>query len=404
MFSIRTPTAATLDLPLQSLSNPHVLLRTLQQLREDVYHEGEAIFATWRPHIRRREFLMSGLNLAYFLALRRYDLLPLHTALIPWGLAASLSRGETRVLPNLDAVIATLTAVCHTNGSPKQPPLRVFFRGERLLQRQVEAVFGKSQTRRATRILVTLPTQTPYSDTTIHDLISRGMNGVRIDTSKGAPDDWKTLISRVRRAEAETKRTCRVLLDLGNLEPRHWTSDDEALLDFVVSHADLVSVSAIQTARELDILQQEIDTRLSKNSRPLGLMIRIATQQAVENLPELIIHGAGRRPIAILVDWGDLAVEVGYQKLADYEEDVLDVCAAAHIPLVLTSHLLDSFCEVGIPSAADMIDVSLTQEAECLLLHDGPHIAEAVRLLNEVLPYTHLPISGRRQRQARNHI
>ena len=45
------------------------------------------------------------------LALRRYDLRPLQTALMPWGLS-SLGRIEGRVMPNLDAVIATLEVIC----------------------------------------------------------------------------------------------------------------------------------------------------------------------------------------------------------------------------------------------------------------------------------------------------
>ncbi|MEH1909518.1 MAG: hypothetical protein V7L05_19070 [Nostoc sp.] len=53
----------------------------------------------------------SSLNLAYYLALRRHDLRLLQTALMPWGIS-SLGRIEARVLPNLDAVIATLAAIC----------------------------------------------------------------------------------------------------------------------------------------------------------------------------------------------------------------------------------------------------------------------------------------------------
>ena len=43
----------------------------------------------WRPLIRREEFLPSAGNLARYLALRRHDLRPLQTALMPWGLSRS---------------------------------------------------------------------------------------------------------------------------------------------------------------------------------------------------------------------------------------------------------------------------------------------------------------------------
>ncbi|XWK89167.1 MAG: hypothetical protein U7127_03605 [Phormidium sp.] len=89
------------------LSDPHHLLKTLQDLRQSVYQEGQELFQSWRPSIKRKSFLLSALNLAYYLALRHHDLRPIQTALVPWGLS-SLGRSESRVLPNLDAVITTL--------------------------------------------------------------------------------------------------------------------------------------------------------------------------------------------------------------------------------------------------------------------------------------------------------
>ncbi|MCL1466860.1 hypothetical protein [Argonema galeatum] len=57
-----------------NLSNPQVLLSTLQQLRQTVESEGQPTFSQWRSQIQRPEFLFSALNLADYLALRRHDL------------------------------------------------------------------------------------------------------------------------------------------------------------------------------------------------------------------------------------------------------------------------------------------------------------------------------------------
>lgn len=134
---------ATIDIPVD-LSDPKLLLATLVQLRESVEQEGQAIFHQWRSHIHRQSFIKSSLNLAYYLALRRYDLRSIQAALIPWGLS-SLGRIEARVLPNLDAVIATLAAVCQLNPNiqPSHPPNKAFFEGDRLLQQNTEELFGK---------------------------------------------------------------------------------------------------------------------------------------------------------------------------------------------------------------------------------------------------------------------
>lgn len=93
-------------------TDPHILLATLQQLRQEVEQEGDELYRQWQPTIQRRSFLLSGQNLAIYLALRRRDLRPLQAALMPWGLS-SLGRSESRVLATLDAVIATLAGVVH---------------------------------------------------------------------------------------------------------------------------------------------------------------------------------------------------------------------------------------------------------------------------------------------------
>ena len=130
------------------LSSPQDLLSTLQQLRQTVESEGKATFDEWNPHIQRTAFIDSALNLAEYLALRRHDLRSLQAALMPWGLS-SLGRIERRVMPNLDAVIATLEVICGSKSDRhfQRPPVEFFFEGDRLLQQHTEELFGESSPR-----------------------------------------------------------------------------------------------------------------------------------------------------------------------------------------------------------------------------------------------------------------
>ena len=82
------------------------LLATAVRLRDEVAEEGHDLLETWRPALHRRAFLPSAVNLAHYIALRRRDVRGLQEALMPLGLS-SLGRCEGRVLPNLDAVIAS---------------------------------------------------------------------------------------------------------------------------------------------------------------------------------------------------------------------------------------------------------------------------------------------------------
>ena len=67
------------------LTDPRVLLAAMQQLRQEIAQEGDELYKQWRPSIQRRSFLLSGHNLAAYLALRQRDLRPLQAALMPWA-------------------------------------------------------------------------------------------------------------------------------------------------------------------------------------------------------------------------------------------------------------------------------------------------------------------------------
>jgi predicted GNAT family acetyltransferase len=47
--------------------------------------------------------------------------------------------------------------------------------------------------------------------------------------------------------------------------------------------------------------------------RQKAIVAKIETPLAVKNLPELIIHAAGKQPFGVMIARGDLAVEIGYQ-------------------------------------------------------------------------------------------
>jgi pyruvate kinase len=165
-------------------TEPQILLHELQKIRQTVIYEGQKIFRQWQPSITRQLFMDSALNLAYYLALRHDDLRQLQLALMPWGLS-SLGRIEGRVLPNLDAVIATLGAVCQQNSAllPIRPPLEAFFAGDSLLRQHTEEVFGKSSNLRQVRIMVTLPTEAADNYELVRELVQRGTDCIRINCS-----------------------------------------------------------------------------------------------------------------------------------------------------------------------------------------------------------------------------
>ena len=71
-----------------------------------------------------------------------------------------------------------------------------------------------------------------------------------------------------------------------------------------------------------------------KRQDKLGLMAKFETAKAVRNLPEMIVRAAARGPFGVMIARGDLAVEVGFLRIAELQEEILWMCEAAHVPVI----------------------------------------------------------------------
>ena len=66
---------------------------------------------------------------------------------------------------------------------------------------------------------------------------------------------------------------------------------------------------------------------------------------------------------------GDLAVEAGYDRLAELQEEILWICEAAHLPVIWATEVLDQLARTGRPSRAEVTDAAMGQRAECVMLN-----------------------------------
>ena len=161
------------------------------------------------------------------------------------------------------------------------------------------------------------------------------------------------------------------------------TEKDLADLDFVARHADLVGYSFVQGADDIALLQSELCRRVGESAAmKLGLVAKIETQRAVQNLPEIIVQGAGRQPLAIMIARGDLGVEIGFARLAEMQEEILWLCEAAYVPVIWATGVLMGLIKEGVVNRGEMTDAAMSARAECVMLNKGPHIVEALRCLD----------------------
>jgi pyruvate kinase len=82
---------------------------------------------------------------------------------------------------------------------------------------------------------------------------------------------------------------------------------------------------------------------------------------------------------------GDLAVEAGYVRLAELQEEILWICEAAHLPVIWATEVLDQLARTGRPSRAEVTDAAMGQRAECVMLNKGPHVDAAIVFLDDIL-------------------
>jgi len=160
------------------------------------------------------------------------------------------------------------------------------------------------------------------------------------------------------------------------------TSSDKEDLKFVIENADAVSLSFVRTPADIELLQKEMQALDDTN---VGLVIKIETRKGFDNLPRLLLTAMRRYPVAVMIARGDLAVECGWECLAELQEDILWLCEAAQVPVIWATQVLEGEAKKGRPSRAEISDAAMSQRADCVMLNKGPHIIPTIRMLDNIL-------------------
>jgi pyruvate kinase len=160
------------------------------------------------------------------------------------------------------------------------------------------------------------------------------------------------------------------------------TASDKGNLRFIADHADALSQSFVKRPADIIALQDEL---LTMGEQDLGLIIKIETRKGFKNLPCLLLTAMRRYPVAVMIARGDLAVEAGWERLAELQEEILWLCEAAQVPVIWATQVLERTAKKGQPSRAEISDAALSQRADCVMLNKGPHILAAIRMLDNIL-------------------
>ncbi|WP_210488603.1 pyruvate kinase [Rufibacter aurantiacus] len=199
---------------------------------------------------------------------------------------------------------------------------------------------------------------------------------------KVTPDELLVEITAADEEGSKLRPDKGINLPESDLQLHKLTEKDREDLAFVVKHADVVNLSFVSNPGMVEELQQELQ---NLNAGHIGIMLKIETKAAFKKLPLLLLTLMQKHPAGIMIARGDLAVELGWKRLAEVQEEILWITEAAHLPVVWATQVLEKLTKKGRPSRAEITDAAMAQRADCIMLNKGPFILKSVAVLDDIL-------------------
>ncbi len=112
---------------------------------------------------------------------------------------------------------------------------------------------------------------------------------------------------------------------------------------------NFVTLSFVRHARDIENLR----TLLGDTANEVGIIAKIETTQAVENIDAIIAAADG-----IMVARGDLAIEIPKEEVPIVQKTIILKCNQVGKPVITATQMLDSMKEHPVPTRAEVSDVA----------------------------------------------
>ena len=160
------------------------------------------------------------------------------------------------------------------------------------------------------------------------------------------------------------------------------TKFDKDILPFACENADILGYSFVR--RPADIAQLQELMRNNGGKKP-ELVLKIETPEAVKNLPALLFQAMRQELFGVMIARGDLAVEIGMERMSEIQEEILWICEAAHVPVIWATQVLENLHKTGMATRSEITDAAHAVMAECVMLNKGDYTIEVIETLRDVL-------------------
>lgn len=189
-------------------------------------------------------------------------------------------------------------------------------------------------------------------------------------------------ITRVSKEKLKLKDDKGINFPDSNINISALTEFDKQCLVFISEHADMVGYSFVKSPEDVAALRVEFN-RL--NIRMPHFIIKIETIEAVKQLPAILLEGMKDETFGVMIARGDLAVEIGFERTGEIQEEILWLCEAAHIPVIWATQVLESLNKSGLATRSEITDAGHAAAADCIMLNKGPHTIEVLETLKEII-------------------
>lgn len=160
------------------------------------------------------------------------------------------------------------------------------------------------------------------------------------------------------------------------------TPYDLELLPYACKNADVIGYSFVRSGADVKVLYSNL---LESKENSIGVVFKIETREAFENLPEILFEAMKRPRIGVMIARGDLAVEVGFERISEVKNQIMAICEAAHIPVIWATQVLENMAKKGLATRAEISDVILSGKTECVMLNKGPFMTDTIKTLKNIL-------------------
>ena len=202
-----------------------------------------------------------------------------------------------------------------------------------------------------------------------------------------------TIIQKIENDVAElvvvrnTKKKKNLKADKGinfpdsNINVPALTPYDISCIPFICEHADMVGYSFVKGAGDVAQLQAE----LKKQNRQPDIILKIETPEAVKNLPLLLLQAMQNNLFGVMIARGDLAVEMGFERISEVQDKILWLAEAAHAPVIWATQVLETLQKTGIATRSEVTDAAHASMAECVMINKGDYTLEVIETLRDIL-------------------